>query len=272
VSSFSLLSSSHSFIDFDEEDANDFLSSGPDLRLELSAASEPPYTVSDLERLQPEDNSWTMFQVEVIVRRSLSYDLEILMRRGSQGVIAMDDISIEYKPVLATADISIPLPENYTEPTETPDITRPNVTEAYNETTEAETTTTSSTLNITELNSSITTTTTATTTTTRTQAGNETDTHPETTTGAAVTDIQPESSQADQKTGGGDDSMYGYKGEVVLICFTVLFVVLFIMMVVKYHRLKTKFGGYDLGPESGGGRSNPAYNLQMSYRNGEGEE
>ena len=63
MSSFSLLSSHHSFPDFDEEDANDFLSSGPDLRLELSAASEPPYTVSDLERLQPDDNSWTMFQV-----------------------------------------------------------------------------------------------------------------------------------------------------------------------------------------------------------------
>ena len=63
MSSFSYLSSHHSFLDFDEEASNDFLSSGPDLRLELRAASEPPYTVSDLERLQPEDNSWTMFQV-----------------------------------------------------------------------------------------------------------------------------------------------------------------------------------------------------------------
>ena len=50
-----------------------------------------------------------ILKVEVIVRRSLSYDLEILMRRGSQGVIAMDDISIEYKPVLATADIRLRL-------------------------------------------------------------------------------------------------------------------------------------------------------------------
>merc|ERR1711953_1184562 len=110
-----------------EEAGNDFLSRGHDLRLELTAASNPPvrYTVSDLARLRP-DNSWTMFQVEVIVRRSLSYELEILMRRGSEGVIAIDDISVEYKPVLAMADISIPLPENYTEPTETPDNVLPN--------------------------------------------------------------------------------------------------------------------------------------------------
>ena len=47
--------------------------------------------------------------MEVIVRRSLSYDLEIWMRRGSQGVIAMDDISIEYKPVLAAADMRLRL-------------------------------------------------------------------------------------------------------------------------------------------------------------------
>ena len=73
MSSFSLLSSHRSFPDFDEEDANDFLSSGPDLRLELRAASEPPYTVSDLERLQPDDNSWTMFQVVCSGIKTSSY-------------------------------------------------------------------------------------------------------------------------------------------------------------------------------------------------------
>ena len=164
---------------------------------------------------------------------------------------------------------SIPLPENYTEPTETPDNVLPNVTETI--------TTPSSNLNITEFDSS-TTTTTTTTTTSRPVAGNVTGADPETphiqperTTRAAVTssDIKPESSQAEEKSGGGDDSLYGYKGEIVLICFTVLFVVLFVMMVVKYHRLKTKFGGYDVGPDTGAGRTNPSYNLQMSYRNGD---
>ena len=67
------MSSHRSFQDFDEEAANDFLSSGPDLRLELRAASEAPYTVSDLERLQPDENSWTMFQVVCSVIKTSSY-------------------------------------------------------------------------------------------------------------------------------------------------------------------------------------------------------
>ena len=62
----------------------------------------------------------------------------------------------------------------------------------------------------------------------------------------------------------GDNSLYGYAGEVVLICLTVLFLLLFIVMVVKYHLLKTRFGGYDVDP--GQGRSNPSYEVQMSYR------
>ena len=61
-----------------------------------------------------------------------------------------------------------------------------------------------------------------------------------------------------------DSSLYGYAGEVVLICLTVLFLLLFIVMVVKYHMLKTRFGGYDVDP--GQGRSNPGYEVQMSYR------
>ena len=54
-----------------EEAGNDFLSRGHDLRLELTAASSPPvrYTVSDLARLRP-DNSWTMFQVGSIFKRT----------------------------------------------------------------------------------------------------------------------------------------------------------------------------------------------------------
>ena len=125
------MSSHRSLTDYDEEAGNDFLRSGNDLRLDLIETSEPPvrYPVSDLARLQPDNNSWSMYQVpgrpdrssysprnkylivkvEVIVRRSLSYDLEIWMKRGSQGVIAMDDIAIEYKPVLATADIRLRL-------------------------------------------------------------------------------------------------------------------------------------------------------------------
>ena len=44
-------------------------------------------------------------KVELIVRRGPSYELDIFMTRGDSGVIAIDDIALEYKPVLATADI-----------------------------------------------------------------------------------------------------------------------------------------------------------------------
>jgi len=71
-----------------------------------------------------------------------------------------------------------------------------------------------------------------------------------------------------------DDSSYGYTGEVILICLTVLFAILFLIMVVKYRRLKSHFGDYQLDPAPGQPRpvsrppeyDNPAYNVQMTYR------
>ena len=35
-------------------------------------------------------------------------------------------------------------------------------------------------------------------------------------------------------------TLYGYAGEVVLICLTVLFLLMFVVTAVKYHRLKTR--------------------------------
>merc|ERR1712013_256292 len=72
-----------------------------------------------------------------------------------------------------------------------------------------------------------------------------------------------------------DTSVYGYTGEVILICLTVVFAILFLLMVVKYQRLRTHFGDYQLERTSGpaGVRppeyDNPAYQVQMSYRNGD---
>merc|ERR1739840_42076 len=68
-----------------------------------------------------------------------------------------------------------------------------------------------------------------------------------------------------------DTSVYGYTGEVVLICLTVIFAILLLMMVVKYQRLRTHFGDYQLERTAGpaGVRppeyDNPAYQVQMSY-------
>ena len=65
--------------------------------------------------------------------------------------------------------------------------------------------------------------------------------------------------------GAGDTSMYGYSGEVVLICLAVLFIVLFLGMVYKYQRLKSHMGDYrlDMGGERNQGQENQ---VQMSYR------
>ena len=71
------------------------------------------------------------------------------------------------------------------------------------------------------------------------------------------------------KAGTNDNSLYGYAGEVVLICLTVLFLILFVLMAVKYHRLKTRFGGYDVDigdSRASSSHNNPAYDVQMNYR------
>ena len=43
-----------------------------------------------------------------------------------------------------------------------------------------------------------------------------------------------------ERTAAGNATLYGYAGEVVLICLTVLFLLMFVVTAVKYHRLKTR--------------------------------
>jgi len=64
-------------------------------------------------------------------------------------------------------------------------------------------------------------------------------------------------------------SAYGYTAEVVLICLVVIFGLLFLLMVVKYYRLRTTIGDYQI--QQGGRQTydNPAFNgfgMQDSYR------
>ena len=66
-------------------------------------------------------------------------------------------------------------------------------------------------------------------------------------------------------------SGYGYPVEVALICLVVLFGVMFLVMVVKYYRLRTTIGDYRLRDNNGGRQTydNPAFNgfgLQDTYR------
>lgn len=62
---------------------------------------------------------------------------------------------------------------------------------------------------------------------------------------------------------------YGYASEVVLICLVVVFGLLFLFMVVKYYRLRTSIGDYQLQQGARQTYDNPAFNgfgLQDSYR------
>jgi len=66
-------------------------------------------------------------------------------------------------------------------------------------------------------------------------------------------------------------SGYGYPVEVALICLVVLFGVMFLVMVVKYYRLRTTIGDYRLRDNNGARQTydNPAFNgfgLQDTYR------
>lgn len=64
-------------------------------------------------------------------------------------------------------------------------------------------------------------------------------------------------------------SSYGYTAEVVLICLVVIFGLLFLLMVVKYYRLRTTIGDYQIQQGARQTYDNPAFNgfgMQDSYR------
>ena len=127
-------------------------------------------------------------------------------------------------------------------------------------TTMSELTTTDSATNSTNTNSTIPIPVSSTTTTEAT---------PQTTTGSSV--IPTGSSQLPIVDRDSEFSGYGYPVEVALICLVVLFGVMFLVMVVKYYRLRTTIGDYRLRDNNGGRQTydNPAFNgfgLQDTYR------
>jgi len=66
-----------------------------------------------------------------------------------------------------------------------------------------------------------------------------------------------------------EGTKYGYTAEVVLICLVVIFGLLFLLMVVKYYRLRTSIGDYQIQQGARQTYDNPAFNgfgMQDSYR------
>ena len=56
--------------------------------------------------MDPEDNEWSSYQVEVMVTQERSYRLEMVMSQGvaEDGVLMLDNIVLDYAPVLGNPD------------------------------------------------------------------------------------------------------------------------------------------------------------------------
>jgi len=288
-----------------------FQDNNPDLELTWGQEGGQSLTLANISTLQPEQ-SWQRYRALVTTGQGSSKDYKLEMRaaRGG-GVLALDDISIDLVPLVGEQYVREEEEEESStgiqeeegiNPTDVPAIettdgnqlnateTQPTPTQEGNNPTgkvEEEGSKDSRT----------------------TVAGGEQPSSEEEGQGAESTSASPDndinsltptsrpgSSSPSLKPGSSspcannstdcteaemvgeekkDSSVYGYTGEVVLICLTVIFAVLFLMMVVKYQRLRTHFGDYQLertGSPAGvrpPEYDNPAYQVQMSYRQGE---
>merc|ERR1719234_2341327 len=117
--------------------------------------------------------------------------------------------------------------------------------------------------NVTNVDSIKTTTTTTTTTTTITTTE---DLKVPTTSNPHVSAANPSAIRLEERA---DLGSYGYTSEVVLICFCVMFGILFLGMVGKYYQLKKNIGDYRLQQGAQQTYDNPAFSgfgMQDSYR------
>ena len=62
--------------------------------------------LTDLRMMDPEDNEWSSYQVEVMVTQKRSYRLEMVMSQGvaEDGVLMLDNIVLDLAPVLGNPD------------------------------------------------------------------------------------------------------------------------------------------------------------------------
>jgi len=247
---------------FDPKDNSSF-SRNPELLISLSEDNKTnSEKLTSLERLNPENNAWSNRRTEVETGGSLGlYKLSLGASMGS-GTLALDGVSLEIWPLVDTNhhrdSTTTKIEENVTKNT--------NYSENSEENSEnnepLETTlhpghqfgnsTSNSPHEVEKLNNNT------------TSAGADTHDDHDTTehTIEAVTTISTSNLTASPLMP-RDTSMYGYTGEVVLICLAVIFIILFLGMVYKYHRLKSHMGDYRLNQS---GQDNQGVQVQMNYR------
>merc|ERR1712126_407947 len=276
--SFRLYISGYNKTDTDD----DYYPTNPGLKLSLTnqhSSNGTELLLTDLSRMNVVNGVWVKYQVEIMITMGRMYLLKMKMMKGMTGQsdIFVDDLSLNFAPVLTVADDTNGLAavdnncSDKVEPTTTttsPETTTTEEVIGTNSTTQKPSVAVNVT-NIPENMTSINETTTTTST-----VNNKTDA-PEVTETTSIINNTSSGGNATEVGLKADSSsnnalLYGYAGEVVLICLTVLFLILFVLMAVKYHRLKTRFGGYDVDIGGAGGResgqNNPAYDVQMNYR------
>jgi len=243
---------------FDPKDNTSF-SRNPELLISLSEDNATnSEKLTSLERLNPENDAWSNRRTEVETGGNLGlYKLSLGASMGS-GTLALDGISLEIWPLVDTdhhrdttttnIEENVMKNTNYSQNSENKDPLETTLQPVD----QFGTSSTKSPLEVEKLNNNT------------TSAGADThDDHVTTVhTSEAITAISTSNLTASALSP-GDNSMYGYTGEVILICLAVIFIILFLGMVYKYHRLKSHMGDYRLNQS---GQDNQGVQVQINYR------
>lgn len=224
-------------------EASIFLPDQPDLVVTLTNIDqdeEVEQVVTNLHSLNPPSSKWTRYQTSVTTDSRGTYRFSLATVSGGEGgVIALDDIRLKGYPLVG---------KEYEEEEEEDTDSNQSNQEDDIDSTQSNNTLPNSSSNITENG-------TPTNTTDNTDSteeiipigGDLNTTFPTNVTSSnSSTALQDGSPQISPDSSGYP--VYGYTSQVILICLTVLFGVLTVVVGYKYHRLRSHAGDYRLSP------------------------
>jgi len=255
-------------------------STNPDLIISLTEVNASSIkNLANLARLNPQNNIWNKYRTEIESEGSQELWTISLKLRNGGGVIALDGVSIEIVPLVGENKETT---ENNTMNEKEDDVRTTNGTENKAGIPSNDSTTQRNNISETTHHPENKTNNSSSLESPEIVPAEPTELTIETKTEVPVNDDNVKNATNVNTTlpttnmtadnissfSSGDTSMYGYSGEVVLICLAVLFIILFLGTVFKYHRLKSHMGDYSL--DQGGDRQfrqeNQGSEVQMSYR------
>jgi len=250
------------------------LSRNPELEIllpEPASHSRGAIYLTSLARLGAEPGVWSKYRTETMAEGSDGQCRLTIEARMGEGTLALDNVRVEVVPVVVSGQdkkhdngTEAMGKENVTEPNGEENVTETNVKVNVTETNgEENLTETNGEENVTEANGKE-----NVTETNGKENVTETNGKAEETQMTTLANMSASTTNLTATTHSTDSSMYGYSGEVVLICLTVTFILLFLCMVYKYHRLKSHMGDYRLnqGGDRQHGQDNQGMQVQMNYR------